>query len=77
MSIKKIEISLEEVGIIKEKKRKEKNIKIYKRYLFLEMKYYKKLNKDIAVFLDVSAETLSHWSTIYTKPLLKFGISDQ
>ena len=65
MSRKKIEISKEELEKIKEKKRKEKTIKIYKRYLFLEMKYAKKLNKDIAVFLDVSAETLSHWSAIY------------
>jgi len=65
MSRKKIEISKKELVEIKEKKGKEKKIKIYKRYLFLEMKYAKKLNKDIAVLLDVSPETLSHWGAIY------------
>jgi transposase len=29
------------------------------------MKYDKKLNKDIALLLDVTIETLSHWTAIY------------
>lgn len=65
MSGKKLEITKEECEEIKKKKNKEKNVKIYKRYLFLEMKHKKRLNKDIAVLLGVSAETLSHWSAIY------------
>ncbi len=65
MASKKLEITKEEFEEIKKKKSKEKNVKIYKRYLFLEMRHAKQLNKDIAVTLGVSAETLSHWSAIY------------
>ena len=46
---KKLEISEENYKEIKERKRREKNIKIYKRYLFLEMKYEGKKNKDMGL----------------------------
>lgn len=62
---KKLEITEENYKEIKERKQREKNIKIYKRYLFLEMKYEGKKNKDISQLLDVTVETLSNWSAIY------------
>ncbi len=60
-----IEISEKHLQEVKKRKKKEKEIKIYRRLLFLEMKYDKKLNKDIALLLDVSIETLSHWTAIF------------
>lgn len=65
MGRKMLKITEAMVKEIKEKKRKEKEIKIYRRLLFLEMKYEKKLNKEIAMFLDVSIETLSYWTAIF------------
>lgn len=60
-----LKITEEMVKEIREKKKKEKDIKIYRRLLFLEMKYEKKLNKEISGLLDVRIETLSHWSAIF------------
>lgn len=65
MARKMLQISEEILREIKKKKKQEKEIKIYRRLLFLEMKYDKKLNKDIAPLLDVTIETLSHWTAIY------------
>ena len=67
MSYITLEISKEIIKEVKKKKRKIKEIKIYRRLLFLEMKHKKKLNKEIALLIDVTIETLSHWTAIYKK----------
>jgi len=62
-----MEISNEEILEIKERKKREKDAKIYRRLMFLEMKHQKRANREIAILLDVTVETLSHWTTIYKK----------
>jgi transposase len=65
MTRKRMEITAEVMKEIKERKKKEKDAKIYRRLLFLELKYSKKRNKEIALLLDVTMETLSHWTAIF------------
>jgi len=65
MSRKMLKISEGELKAIKEKKKEIKEVKIYRRLLFLEMKAENKLNKEISVLLDVSIETLSHWTSLF------------
>lgn len=65
MARKMLKISEEVLREIKVRKKEEKTIKVYRRLLFLEMKYEEKLNKEIAPLLDVSIETLSHWTAIF------------
>jgi len=67
MARKMIEIPEEVMREVKRRKKREKGTKVYKRLLFLEMKRKKKLNKDIAELLDVTVETLSHWTGIFAE----------
>lgn len=65
MPRKMLKISESDLKEVKKRKKEERNIKIYRRLMFLEMKYEKQLNKYIAPLLDVSMETLSHWTAIF------------
>lgn len=65
MPRKMLKISESDLKEVKKRKKEERNIKIYRRLMFLEMKYEKQLNKYIAPLLDVSIETLSHWTAIF------------
>lgn len=65
MAKERVAITMREMESIREKKKSEKNVKIYKRLLFLEMKGEKKKNKEIASLIDVRVETLSCWTSIY------------
>lgn len=62
MAKRKIEISPELLIEIKARKKQETNNKIYRRLLFLEMKSEGMLNLKISSYLDVTIETLSHWT---------------
>ena len=65
MARKMLEVTESVLKEVKKRKKEEKEIKVYRRLLFLEMKREKKLNKEIASLLDVSIETLSHWTAIF------------
>lgn len=46
-------------------KKNEKNVKIYKRLLFIEMKNENKKNTEILKFLGISIDTCTDWTTMY------------
>lgn len=65
MARRKVKISEAILREIKKRKKEESNNKLYRRLLFLEMKYNRMLNQEISLYLDVRIETLSVWTNIF------------
>lgn len=70
----KIELTEAEKIELKKLKSKEKNNKIYRRYLYLEMSNKGLTNLDIADYLGVCNDTLTDWRRIFLESGLE-GIS--
>jgi len=60
-----IKISKLDLVKIKQRKRKEKDKKIYRRLQFLHLKYKSKTNKEIADIIGVCPDTITDWTVIY------------
>lgn len=60
---------------LRKRKNKEKNTKVYKRYLYLEMSHSGMTNLLIAKLLGVCNDTLTDWRQIYLKKGLE-GLSE-
>jgi len=67
----KIEISKKDFEKIKEKKRAEKDKRIYRRMQYLHLKYKGKTNKEIADIIGVCADTITDWAVMYSEKGLK------
>ena len=71
----KIILPKSDIAVISEKKRKEKNTKLLRRYQCLSMLQEQYPKKEIALLLGVNIDTITDWIKIYNKEgLARLGL---
>lgn len=63
----KIHLSVKEQKALRERKKKEKDSKIFRRLQCIDMKNMGESHEKIARLLEISIETISHWLKLYSE----------